>query len=88
MPSSPSTPRSAAGGMVWDPAHFDVYYFAPQKCFAADGGLWFASCSPAAVERIERIAASDRWQPASLDLGIALTNSRRTRPTTPPPSPR
>ena len=49
-----------------------MYYFAPQKCFAADGGLWLAACSPAAVERIERIAASDRWRPASLDLGIAL----------------
>ena len=68
---------SAAGGMLWDPAHVDVYYFAPQKCFAADGGLWLAACAPAAVDRIERIAASDRWQPASLDLGIALTNSRQ-----------
>ena len=68
---------SGAGGLPWDPAHVDVYYFAPQKCFAADGGLWVAACSPAAVERIERIAASDRWRPASLDLGIALTNSRQ-----------
>ena len=67
---------SGAGGLPWDPAEVDVYYFAPQKCFAADGGLWLAACSPAAVERIERIAASDRWRPASLDLGIALTNSR------------
>ncbi len=67
---------SGAGGLPWDPAEVDVYYFAPQKCFAADGGLWVAACSPAAVERIERIAASDRWRPASLDLGIALTNSR------------
>jgi phosphoserine aminotransferase len=67
---------SAAGGLRWDPAEVDVYYFAPQKCFAADGGLWLAACSPAAVERIERIAASDRWRPASLDLGVALTNSR------------
>ena len=67
---------SAAGGLTWDPTEVDVYYFAPQKCFAADGGLWLAACSPAAVERIERIAASDRWRPASLDLGIALTNSR------------
>lgn len=67
---------SAAGGLRWEPAEVDVYYFAPQKCFAADGGLWLAACSPAAVERIERIAASDRWRPASLDLGIALTNSR------------
>jgi phosphoserine aminotransferase len=68
---------SGAGGLPWDPAEVDVYYFAPQKCFAADGGLWVAACSPAAVERIERIAASDRWRPASLDLGIALTNSRQ-----------
>ena len=67
---------SGAGGLPWDPAEVDVYYFAPQKCFAADGGLWLAACSPAAVERIERIAASDRWRPASLDLGIALDNSR------------
>lgn len=67
---------SAAGGLRWDPAEVDVYYFAPQKCFASDGGLWIAACSPAAVERIERIAASDRWRPASLDLGIALENSR------------
>lgn len=67
---------SAAGGLRWSPAEVDVYYFAPQKCFAADGGLWIAACSPAGVERIERIAASERWRPASLDLGIALTNSR------------
>ena len=67
---------SAAGGLPWDPAEVDVYYFAPQKCFASDGGLWIAACSPAAVERIEGIAAGGRWRPASLDLGIALTNSR------------
>jgi phosphoserine aminotransferase len=67
---------SAAGGLRWSPNEVDVYYFAPQKCFAADGGIWIAACSPTAVERIERIAASDRWRPASLDLGIALTNSR------------
>jgi phosphoserine aminotransferase len=67
---------SAAGGLPWDPAEVDVYYFAPQKGFASDGGLWIAACSPAAVERIERIAASGRWRPASLDLGLALTNSR------------
>jgi phosphoserine aminotransferase len=53
-----------------------VYYFAPQKAFAAEGGLWFALCSPAGVERIERIAASGRWVPPSLDLKIALDNSR------------
>jgi phosphoserine aminotransferase len=67
---------SGAGGLRWSPDEVDVYYFAPQKCFAADGGLWLAACSPGAVERIERIAASDRWRPASIDLGIALTNSR------------
>ena len=67
---------SAAGGIAWDPAHVDVYYFAPQKCFGADGGIWLAACSPAAVQRIERLAASDRWCPASIDLGIALDNSR------------
>ena len=67
---------SGAGGLRWQPSEVDVYYFAPQKCFASDGGLWLAACSPAAVERIEQIAASDRWRPASLDLGIALTNSR------------
>ncbi len=67
---------SAAGGLPWDPAEVDVYYFAPQKCFAADGGLWVAACSPAAIERIERIAASGRWRPASLDLAIATDNSR------------
>ena len=67
---------SAAGGLAVDPAQFDVYYFAPQKCFASDGGLWFALVSPAAVERIESLAASGRWVPAFLDLKIALDNSR------------
>jgi len=67
---------SAAGGLLWVPTQVDVYYFAPQKCFASDGGLWLAACSPAAIERIERIAASGRWVPASLDLKIALDNSR------------
>jgi phosphoserine aminotransferase len=66
---------SAAGGLIWDPAEVDVYYFAPQKCFASDGGLWIALCSPAAIDRIESIGASDRWRPASLDLKIALDNS-------------
>ncbi|NND76117.1 MAG: phosphoserine transaminase [Ilumatobacter sp.] len=67
---------SAAGGLTWDHTEVDVYYFAPQKCFASDGGLWIAACSPAAVERIETIGASDRWRPASLDLKIALDNAR------------
>ena len=47
---------SAAGGLLWDPAQVDVYYFAPQKCFASDGGLWLAACSPRALERIRSIA--------------------------------
>ncbi|MGH2686167.1 MAG: phosphoserine transaminase [Actinomycetota bacterium] len=68
---------SAAGGLRLEPAEVDVYYFAPQKGFASDGGLWLAACSPAAVERIERIAASDRFVPGSLDLKIALDNSRQ-----------
>ncbi len=67
---------SAAGGLRWSPAEVDVYYFAPQKCFSSDGGLWIAACSPAAVARIERIASSRRWCPASLDLSTALENSR------------
>jgi len=67
---------SAAGGLMVDPSQFDVYYFAPQKSFAADGGLWLAICSPAAIERIEQISASDRWTPAFFDLKIALDNSR------------
>jgi phosphoserine aminotransferase len=66
---------SAAGGLLWDPAQVDVYYFAPQKCFASDGGLWLAACSPAALERIRTIHATKRWMPASLDLHIALDNS-------------
>ena len=66
---------SAAGGLLWDPSQVDVYYFAPQKCFASDGGLWVAACSPRAIERIESIHASKRWRPASLDLKIALDNS-------------
>ena len=66
---------SAAGGLLWDPAEVDVYYFAPQKCFASDGGLWLAACSPRALDRIREIGASGRWVPASLDLKIALDNS-------------
>lgn len=70
---------SAAGGLRWDPAEVDVYYFAPQKCFASDGGLWLAACSPAAIERIESLGSSDRWRPASLDLKIALDNSTQNQ---------
>ncbi len=68
---------SAAGGLRFDPAQTDVYYFAPQKCLASDGGLWLAAVSPAAVERIERIGASGRWIPESLSLTTALENSRK-----------
>jgi phosphoserine aminotransferase len=68
---------SAAGGLRFDATQVDAYYFAPQKCLASDGGLWIAALSPAAIERIERIAASDRWVPGFLDLKIALDNSRK-----------
>ena len=68
---------SGAGGLAVDASQFDCYYFAPQKCFASDGGLWLALLSPAAVARIERIKASGRWMPASMDLSIALDNSRK-----------
>ncbi len=67
---------SAAGGVAVDLTETDVYYFAPQKNLASDGGLWFAIASPAAVERIERIAASGRWIPEFLSLKNALDNSR------------
>jgi phosphoserine aminotransferase len=66
---------SGAGGLPWSPAEVDVYYFAPQKCFASDGGLWLAACSPAALDRIGSIHSTGRWIPASLDLKIALDNS-------------
>jgi phosphoserine aminotransferase len=67
---------SAAGGLAVDPHAFDVYYFAPQKSFASDGGLWLACLSPAAVERAGRIGASGRAIPAMLSLGAALEQSR------------
>jgi phosphoserine aminotransferase len=70
---------SAAGGLRVSAQDFDVYYFAPQKAFASDGGLWLALCSPAAIERIEEIKASGRAVPASLDLKVALDNSRRNQ---------
>ncbi|HZQ59273.1 MAG TPA: phosphoserine transaminase [Acidimicrobiales bacterium] len=67
---------SAAGGLRLDASAVDVYYFAPQKGFASDGGLWLALCSPRAVARLERVKASGRWVPPSLDLSLALENSR------------
>jgi phosphoserine aminotransferase len=67
---------SAAGGLTVDAKEFDTYYFAPQKSFASDGGLWIAIMSPAAIARAEKIKASGRWIPAFFDLGIAIENSR------------
>ena len=67
---------SGAAGLRFDPAQVDVYYFAPQKGFASDGGLWAAVVSPAALERAARIKGSGRWSPASLDINIAVEQSR------------
>ena len=66
---------SGAGGLPVDAADADVYYFAPQKCFASDGGLWLALMSPAAQSRIGEIAGSGRWIPDFLSLSTALENS-------------
>jgi phosphoserine aminotransferase len=67
---------SGAGGLPVDPREFDVYYFAPQKAFGGDAGLWLALLSPAAIRRVEAIAASGRWMPATLSLAVALEQSR------------
>ncbi len=66
---------SGAGGLPVDVHTTDVYYFAPQKCFAADGGLWIALMSPRALERTAQIKATGRWIPAFLDLQTAVDNS-------------
>ena len=69
---------SGAAGLPLDPSQADAYYFAPQKGFGSDGGLWLALLSPAAIERIERLdGAAGRWQPAFLSLATALENSRK-----------
>jgi phosphoserine aminotransferase len=68
---------SGAGGLPVDVSQSDVYYFAPQKCFASDGGLWIAIMSPAALERVDRIAGTDRWIPEFLSLPTAIDNSRK-----------
>ncbi|HEX3787027.1 MAG TPA: phosphoserine transaminase [Pseudonocardiaceae bacterium] len=68
---------SGAGGLPVSVSDADVYYFAPQKCFASDGGLWIALCSPAAVERINEIGKSGRWVPEFLSLPVALDNSTK-----------
>jgi phosphoserine aminotransferase len=70
---------SGAGGLPVDIAETDVYYFAPQKSFASDGGLWIAVFSPAAIERAERIAASDRHVPEFFSLRTAIDNSRKNQ---------
>ena len=66
---------SAAGGLPVDMSEVDVYYFAPQKCFASDGGIWFALMSPAALARAKEIKESGRYIPAFLDLQTAIDNS-------------
>ncbi len=71
---------SGAGGLPLDASQVDAYYFAPQKAFGADGGLWLAALSPAAIERIEQLdATAGRWQPAFLSLQTALENSRKNQ---------
>ena len=67
---------SGAGGLPVDVSETDVYYFAPQKSFGSDGGLWLALMSPAAVERVAEVHATGRWVPAFSDLQIAIDNSR------------
>jgi phosphoserine aminotransferase len=68
---------SGAGGLPVDVAQADAYYFAPQKSFAADGGLWLALLSPAALERVAELDASDRWIPEFLSIATALDNSKK-----------
>ncbi|MGS0685354.1 phosphoserine transaminase [Nakamurella sp. GG22] len=68
---------SGAGGLPLDPTQADVYYFAPQKVFGSDGGLWIALASPAALARIGEIAATDRWIPEFLSIATALDNSTK-----------
>jgi phosphoserine aminotransferase len=68
---------SSAGGMFFDPQKADVYYFAPQKNFASDGGLWIALMSPAGLDRVSKLKATGRHIPASLDLELAVENSRK-----------
>ncbi|HXV06029.1 MAG TPA: aminotransferase class V-fold PLP-dependent enzyme, partial [Solirubrobacterales bacterium] len=69
---------SGAGGLPLDASQADAYYFAPQKAFGADGGLWLALLSPAAIARVEELdGAAGRWQPAFLSLRTAIENSRK-----------
>ncbi|MEZ5238816.1 MAG: hypothetical protein R2716_07660 [Microthrixaceae bacterium] len=68
---------TSAGGLRFDASEVDVYYLAPRRRWPPTAACGLAACSPRAIERIERISSSDRWAPASLDLGIALENSRK-----------
>ena len=70
---------SGAGGLPVDVTEVDTYYFAPQKCFASDGGLWVAVMSPAALDRAARLAETDRWVPTFFDLPTAIDNSRKNQ---------
>jgi len=70
---------SGAGGLPVDVNDVDAYYFAPQKCFASDGGLWVSIMSPAALERAAEIAETDRWVPAFFDLPTAIDNSSKNQ---------
>lgn len=70
---------SGSGALPVDIKEADVYYFSPQKCYASDGGLWLAAFSPAALERVEEIAATDRYIPAFLDLKTAVDNSLKNQ---------
>jgi phosphoserine aminotransferase len=68
---------SGAGGLPVSAAEYDTYYFAPQKCFGSDGGLWIALMSPAALDRAGQVASSDRYVPEFLSLQAAIANSRQ-----------
>ena len=70
---------SGAGGLPVDLTQVDAYYFAPQKAFASDGGLWLAVMSPAALDRAAELAAGGRWTPAFFDLPTAIDNSRKNQ---------
>src|SRR4051794_38442792 len=76
---------SGAGGLPVDVAEADAYYFAPQKSFASDGGLWLALLSPAALACVDEVKASGRWIPDFLDLTTAIDNSRKDQTYNTPP---
>lgn len=75
---------SAAGGTRIDLSECDAYYFAPQKCFGSDGGIYVAFVSPSAIERAQRLKGGGRWAPAFLDLVTAVENSRLDQTTNTP----